>query len=321
MADTNTTTYELPNYTGQLFQRGQQRPNTTLQLLGGITGYQTTTSTEFAVGQEYDVPDHKASTARLEGGNAPDATGAGRSQTTNVVQIWHETVKVSYTKEAASGQLSGLNTAGQQNPVASELDFQTGVKLEYIARNLNWTLLNSTYNKPANNAAARRTRGLLQAITTNVVSALSGGNPSDITEGMLEQMMQKLVESGGIADGDTVMCLSNTAQLRKVNGIYKTEFNKTDNVREVGGVRIRSVMTAFGRINFVLEPDLPQDQLVFANFGVMTLVALEIPRKGVLFRELLAKVGAGESYQIYGELGLNHGPEYMHGKITGLTTS
>jgi len=36
--------------------------------------------------------------------------------------------------------------------------------------------------------------------------------------------------------------------------------------------------------------------------------------------EELAKTGAGTKYQIFGQLGLDHGPEWMHAKITGIST-
>lgn len=316
MTQPATNTFSSPNFMGQLFMKGN-RPNTTLQLLGGITGYQTTTSTEFPVGQEYEVGDHKTQKAPVEGANAPDATNTAREQSSNVVQIWHETVEVSYTKEAARGQLSGLNIAGQDNPVVSELDFQTGVKLEYIARNLNWVLVNGVYQKPVDNSAGRKTRGILAATVTNVQAAAGAA----LDKKMLENATAQLVDAGGIADGDNVICLANTAQLRAINALYESEFNKTNQTRDVGGIRIRTILTAFSAIHFVLEQDMPQDALAFVNFGVMSLVALEVPNKGVLFREALAKTGAGERYQLYGELGLNHGPEYMHAKITGLKTA
>lgn len=309
-----TTTFNSPNFIGQLFMKGQ-RPNTTLQLIGGLTGYQTTKAVEFSTGQQYEVGDHRAQNGRTEGATAPDADTVARTQGTNVVQIWQEKVSVTYTRQAASGQLSGLNIAGQENPVVSELDFQTGVKLELIARNLNWVLVNGVYQKPVDNTTPRKTRGLLSAITTNV-QALTAG--TDLTKKHFETAMRQMIDAGAIADGDTVVCLANTAQLGKINALFESEFNKTNQSRDVGGIRIRTIYTAFGQINFVLEQDMPQTSLAFVNFGVTSLVALEVEGKGVLFREPLAKTGSADDFQIYGELGLNHGPEYYHAKITGL---
>jgi len=318
MAHTNTTTYDLPNFIGELFEKGQ-RPNAFLQMIGGINSYRPIKSTEFSVGQQFEIPDHRASRARLEGADAPDHNGVVRSQMTNVTQIVQESVVVSYTKEGASQQLSGVNLGGAIDPVQSELDFQTGVKLEFIARNLNWSFLNQTYQKPVDNTTPRRTRGLLPAITTNVVD--NGGTPRPLSLELFDDVMAMMVDSGAIADGENVIALANTAQLRKLNELFRTEKIKVDSERFIGGIRVRTVYTTFGVLNFALEHDMPQDQIALVNFDAIGLVATEIPGKGVLFREELARTGASYKYQIYGELGLDHGPEWLHGKITDLETT
>lgn len=315
MSDSNLTSFDLPNYLGELFRKGQ-RPNTTLQLIGGVGGATGYSSWEFPVGQEYEVPAHNSSAARVEGADAPAHAGVTRSAITNVTQIWQEKVKVTYTAEAVGQQLTGLAIGGEQDPVTSELDFQTGVKLEYIARNLNWTTINQTYNKPADNTAARRTRGFVEAITSNTVTATG-----DFDLDMVDDLFSQIVTNGGTADGENLVVLAGSAQLRKMNEFFRSDKLKIDDERFIGGVRVRTVWSTFGVLNFVFERDVPNDTLLFINFDVVRLATTPIPNKGVLFREELAKTGAAESYQIYGELGLDHGPEWHHGKITGLSTT
>ena len=46
-----------------------------------------------------------------------------------------------------------------------------------------------------------------------------------------------------------------------------------------------------------------------------------VPGKGNFFLEQLAKTGAGESYQLFGQIGLDHGPEWYHGKFTDIATT
>ena len=46
-----------------------------------------------------------------------------------------------------------------------------------------------------------------------------------------------------------------------------------------------------------------------------------VPGKGNFFLEPLAKTGAGEKYQLFGQIGLDHGPEWYHGKFTGIAQS
>lgn len=316
MPDTNITTFDLPNYVGELFQKGG-RENALLQLIGGVNGPRIdAAATEFAVGQQYEVPAHNSDRSKVEGADAPDHDGVTRSQVTNVTQIVQERVIVTYTKEAASQQLSGLNIGGATNPVVSELDFQTGVKMELIQRNLNWAFINNLYRKPGANNESRRTRGLLEAITSNVVDA-SGGQALGLDK--FDDAMQLMLANGGIADGDSVIALAPSKQLRKLNELFRTDKIKVDAERFVGGTRVRTVYTTFGVLNFALEQDLPDSVVVLANIGVMRVRGTAIPGKGVLFQEPLAKTGANESYQIYGELGFDHGPEWMHAKITDLT--
>ncbi len=288
-------------------------------MVGGIGAWRPVPSNEFAVGQQYEVPAHNSSRAALEGADAPDHAGVVRSQVTNVTQIFHESVVVTYSKQAASQQLSGVGIGGQSDPVTSELDFQTGVKLELIARNLNWTILNQAYQKPGNATTPRRTRGLLEAITTNVEA--NGAVARPLTLALFDDAMVGLVNSGGIADGENVVAIANTAQLRKLNELFRADKIAVDDERFIGGVRVRTVYTTFGVLNFALDQDMPQDQIALVNFDVMQLVATEVPGKGVLFREELAKTGSNEKFQMYGELGLDHGPEWMHAKITDLATA
>lgn len=313
MSSTNWVSYDLPNYIGELFQKGQ-RPNATLQLVGGLGAWRPYASWEFPVGQQYEVPSHAESTARLEGATAPDAAGVVRSPITNVTQIWQESVKVSYTKQATGQQLTGLGIGGERDPVADELAFQTSTKLEYMARNLNWTILNQTYQKPGNNSSVRRTRGLREAITSNTVNA----NGADFNLTMVDELFADIVTNGGTGDGENMIVLAGPAQLRKMNEFFRADKLKVDEDRFVGGVRVRTVYSTFGVLNFALERDADPNELLFVNFDVVGLVANPIPGKGVLFLEELAKTGASENYQLYGEIGLDHGPEWHHGKITNL---
>jgi hypothetical protein len=57
------------------------------------------------------------------------------------------------------------------------------------------------------------------------------------------------------------------------------------------------------------------------DLSVCAPVWLPVPGKGLLFYEELARNGAGIRGQLYGQCGLDYGPEEYHGSITGLATS
>ena len=60
--------------------------------------------------------------------------------------------------------------------------------------------------------------------------------------------------------------------------------------------------------------------ILIADVAHIRPVFQPVPGKGILFREELAKTGASTSYQIFGQIGLDHGYAFMHGTITGLKT-
>jgi hypothetical protein len=55
--------------------------------------------------------------------------------------------------------------------------------------------------------------------------------------------------------------------------------------------------------------------------SVVRPVALPVPGKGILFYEDLAKTGASERGQLFGQMGWDNGPQVFHGKLTGLATA
>src|SRR5947207_1188274 len=166
------TTYNLPNFTGILYQL---TPADTpfFSAIGGLTGGGQTTDTEF----EWEAFDLRtaAQPAVLEGQDAPTDQNRVRAQVKNVTQIFQETVGVSYTKQAAVGRKAGLANEAT-NPVRSEMDWQTEQMLKQMVRDLNYSMINGAYQLPSDNTTARKMRGLLAAITSNVFDVSNGAS-------------------------------------------------------------------------------------------------------------------------------------------------
>lgn len=166
------TTFNLPNYAGELFQVS---PTDTplLSAAGGLGGGKQTDSTEFEW-QTSDLRDPSAR-PRLEGADAPTAEERVRANVRNVAQIFHEAVSTSYTKAAATGQLAMPQSApynsasglGVGNPVTSEHTWQVQQSLMQIARDVNYVFWHSSKVVPTDNSTARQTGGLLSVISTN----------------------------------------------------------------------------------------------------------------------------------------------------------
>jgi hypothetical protein len=112
-----------------------------------------------------------------------------------------------------------------------------------------------------------------------------------------------------------------------MNGTTKTKLSMeftnnlglADRSRTVGGVNVETIITDFGSFGVVLDRYMPVDQIALLDMSVMATVFLPIPGKGVFFTEPLAKTGAYDRVQLYGEVGLEYGPEQYHGLITDIT--
>lgn len=306
----NTYTDTCVNYLGDLFLLGQS--NTPfLNLIGGLNGgVRVVNSTEYAMAQGYSLPEAvQPAISEAASVTAPAATTITRSQEINTVQIFQEHVTVSYAKQGNADAISGVSLAGQVQPVRNELDFQIQAHMKKIAKNANYTFLHGAYQKATDNATAAKTRGVLTGITTNVIAA--SGTPQ-LDEDMLNDLFRKCANAG--MDFTNAALFVDAYNKQKVTGIYK-QFAPLD--RNIGGMNIKQIETDFGNVMVVFEPTMAGTAALL-DLGKIQAVAKNIPGRGQLFYETLAKTGAAENGQIYGELGIDYASEMFHGKITGL---
>ena len=198
MADTMATSFGVLNYSGMLFNKGNTRTPLSA-IIGGRA--KNTNHVEFVVGQNYTTGGGSqpaiSETASL---TAPDASVVTRSQETNVTQIFHESVGVSYAKQSNMGTLSGANIANQTANPINELDFQVAAKMQKIARDIEYTFINGVYNKATTDATINKTRGLVSAISTNT-KAMSN-KPLGLWD--IADMVKKVYESNAPTTG---LCL------------------------------------------------------------------------------------------------------------------
>lgn len=389
-------TYNLPNYVGELFML---TPDDTpfLSAIGGLTGGKSVDSTSWTW-QTADLRD-PSNRQRTEGQDAPTAEERVRANVTNVCEIHQEKVSVSYTKQAATQQISTPSSApyqvnaGQNNPVMNEMDWQVQLALKSIALDVNWTFINGTFQQPTDNTTPRRTRGLLQAITTNriakgtavtgastatdtvtstahglvdgnkivftntstasgivagriyyvdqidvnsfKVSTTNGGSPitlgtatglaftkpwaTTLTSDVVNDLLQLAFDNGGISEQHTATLLCNSVQKRAVTKAYASAYGQyQEQSRTVGGVNMTTITTDFGVLNVMMDRSMPQDVVAAVSMEQCEPAFLEVPNKGHFFEEPLAKTGAADNSQLYGEIGLEYGNEKAHAVMTGL---
>ena len=306
------TVWNVPNYTGELFT--SDLINTPfLSAIGGLTGGMQTTNFEFATDSQYSQ-ETAAQPAITETASltAPTAISYVRSQNKNVTQIFHEQVSISYARLSNQGRLSGINTAGAMNNVVSEKDWQISKALEKIARDVEYTFLNGVYQIATDAGTPNKTRGIIAATTTNVVNASSAA----LSKALMDALLLEMFTNGAIFKMPVIMC--GGFQKQKISDIY----GYAPEDRNVGGVNIKQIETDFGNIGVMpAHRFMPAGTLELVELSVVAPVFQTVPEKGNLFYEELSKTGAAEQGQIFGQIGLDHSAEYLHGKITNLATS
>ena len=305
------TSFGVLNYSGMLFNKGNTRCPLS-SIIGGRA--KTTNHVEFVTGQEYTTAGGEqpaiSETASL---TAPEATVVTRAQKTNVTQIFHESVGVSYAKQSNMGTLSGINIASQQANPMNELDFQVAAKMQKVNRDIEFTFVQGTYNKATTDATINKTRGLTEAIESNVIAMAS--KPLGLWN--IADGVKKVYEANAPQDGLVLWCDATTMFQINADAV-QNGLTVIPAAREINGIKLSSVVTPLGGVYLYLGEFLPKGTALLLNLDVISPVYQPVPGKGNFFLEQLAKTGAGEQYQLFGQIGLDHGPEWYHAKFTGI---
>jgi len=198
--------------------------------------------------------------------------------------------------------------------------FQVGARMETIQRDVNWSCLRGTYANPADpTGSALKTRGILTAITTNVVDGSAdaiAADPYKQYRNYITNMIAGVVATNGFNPDLSWVLFGDITEYQNIAAAFKaagTQFVMPE--AEVMGIKVRKVITDIGTFVLALEPDMPAHTVLLADLSVVGLVGLPVPEKGIIFMEPLAKTGSADTMQIYGQLGLDHGPEFCHGKL------
>lgn len=308
------TTFNLPNFVGDLFNVSPE-DTPLLSAIGGLTGgreaFDKTFEWEF-----YDLRNADAARQRVEGANAPTAEERVRSNASNVLEIHQEAVSISYTKLSIQNRGGYSTTARGSSPVGDEMAWQMEQQIKQVARDVELTFITGTFAQPVDNATPRKTRGLLEAITTNVLD-LAG---APLTEADVNDLFQAAYDGGGMQEGETRTLIVGSAMKRQLTKTFIRDNGAPVPSRSVGGVSLQTLETDFGTANIMLDRYMPAGTVVAASLEQLAPRFLSVPGKGHFFWEPLAKTGAAENSQLYGEIGLEYGNQRSHAKIVNATT-
>jgi hypothetical protein len=297
------------NYLGVLYEIGaNQTPF--VNMMGGINRGTTSKSFRFPLNQRYTLAS-AAQTVVSEATSAGTLTATTRTRTQeyNVCQIMQGTAGVSFAKQAAIGEFSGIQISGTQ-PVVDELAFQKEVQLRQIAVNLEYSCLRGTFVDMSVASTAQSTRGIIEAATTCTVA----GGSADLTKAMIDELLREMAAAGAPFRNPVIFC--NAFQKQMISDIYGFAPQSSS----VGGVNVQTVDTDFARMGVSYAPHMPTDTLLIAEMSVCQLVF--VPTEGQLILWQDTAITSGQKGGFWMTIvGLDYGPQEFHGTITGLTTA
>ncbi len=309
-------TWNLPNYAGELFTADPtQTPF--LSMIGGLTGGRQTNNFEFPTAVLYDFPPAgQPEISEMDSAVAPKAAHIAREQEKNVVQIHQEVIDLTYAKMSNTGRMTGLNTAGQTANPGDEKAWQIQQKLVKIARDVEYSFLQGKYQIADSATKANKTRGMIELCTSPAGNHIAAGGEV-LDKDMLKQLFRDMADNGAYFGKMVLFCGAYLKQA--ITDLYAEQFRaQMQTTQNVGGMNITEIETDFFKMGVAWDRFMPSDAILIADMAHIAPVFEAVPGKGVLFEEPLAKVGASDRIQIYGQIGLAHGPAFLHGAITGL---
>lgn len=240
-----------------------------------------------------------ADNAAIEGADYTFTKLAARTRTGSYTQTFVTDVEVSDSQRAE-------DPAGADD----EFAYQMAKGMKEHARDIEYALVNGTGNSGAS-GTARRLKGVLSWISTNITTGTGTGNEA-ITETMVNNTLQNIWTQGGTPNS----IYANGFQKR---GISAFTASTTKNV-EASSKELYNVVdvydTDFGRMKVYLHRHLTTSVVAILTDDLWKVATFR-PTKKVD----VAKVGSATRAVIETELTLESRQEAGSGKITGLTTA
>ncbi len=248
-----------------------------------------------------DSLDSAAANAQVEGNDPASPALTATVRTGNYTQISNKVWRVTNTMEA-------VKKAGR----ASEYSYQMAKKMKELARDMEYAIVNGTGNSGAS-GTARELKGVMSWIATNTGTggASSTATGSALTEGMYNDMLQKIYTAGGNPDvtyapGYQKRKISafSTPSQRQINAETKTLITSVD-VYE----------SDFGVQRIIVDRFIPADSIVMLEEDKWRIANL----RPVAYKEL-PNLGGGPKGMVEAEYTLESLNEKASGKLTQLYT-
>ena len=327
---------DINNFTGELFKITPTR-TPLLAAAGGLNGGIVTNSTFFQFQTQDNVT--VSSVTPAAEGESPSYSCQDRASVQGCLEIFHEAVQVTFTAQAAFGEIVPFDLSNNyknsidklslegNNPITDELAYQMSLLLETVAKKVEYQAFNGTYNDGT--SGNRQMRGL-QAHTN-----LTGGNweyhdtagdgsgsNQKLSWSAVSNLMKTMYDAGAPMKNPVLFC--SPSQLLDLNNeVIKgtaasgsTNYGILPRDRNVGGVDIDTLVTPFGTIGMALSDYLPANRCYIIDLAFVKPVFLNIPGYGTMFvRDIDQDDKARIAKAVYMEMAFDFGPQQFHGEI------
>jgi hypothetical protein len=328
----------INNFTGELFKVTPHR-TPLLSASGGLTGGKAINSTYFQF-QTVDNAVVSSVTPGSEGG-APNFNGRSRSAVQGVLEIFHEAVQITFTAQAAYGEIVPFDLASSYknsidklalegtNPVNDEMAAQLELVLELVAKKAEFQAFNGAFSDGT--SSTRQMRGLDEHcslsggnIYFNDANGDGSGADQKIHWDTVAGAMKKLYDAGAplrepvlFISPQMLLDLNKELVNPTVSGALTGGILPRD--RNVGGVDIDTIVTPFGAMGLALSDYLPANKAFIVDMAFVTPVFLNVPGKGTVFiRDLDQGDNARMGKAVYMEMGYDFGPPQYHCEIADI---
>jgi hypothetical protein len=240
----------------------------------------------------------------IEGADFSFSTAAVRTRVGAYTQIFTKQVEVTETERK-------VNVAGMDD----EFNYQVEKAMKEIARDVEQAIVQGTANA-GNSGAARRMKGILAFIATNINTGLSGGTSTTADEALTEthynDLLQDIYDAGGNPDVTHV----NGWQKRKIDSFSTNNTRYQDGSDGKLNSAVGVYQSSFGIQRIVLNRYMPTDQLMALEQARWKLGVL----RPIAYTDV-AKVADAKRGALVGELTLKGLNEAASGKIEDLTVA
>lgn len=271
----------------------------------------------FIIGQHYAAPQPGDSVVSefQAAQEVPDFKPVGREQETNIVQLHTKSIAWTDYSTGNRGMLTGPNLAGQTGNPQSEVDFQRAIKALELAVDIERDLINGKYHfRNGDNSVANRTRGLVEAIKTNVMDIK--GN--EMSWNYLNQLHIAMADNGAPTTNLVLGCNDITATQLAIEA--KAEhYEVVTGLTKIGGIDTTMIKTIKGIVTLVNLRFLPDGCALVLNLPALSIVEQPFQNGGFVWFPIGRKAGS-EVEMMQGAWGLDYGYEGLHGMITGIAT-